>query len=256
MTCGRARRLLWPDGGPRPASAQVVDAQEHVAACAACEGFLAEMRAVGEAVRESAPREQAPIEVRERLYAALAHTRAGTEPRRRRQAGNWVLLAAVLLLTLGATLLVGRLTRQAPGDAIAALAEDHARAVGEAHITSADPIKVANWVSGHVHFGMQVPILPGASLRGARISVFDGRRSAVLEYEVDGVAMSYFVIPNDAKSAPGGSAMRFDRTVRAGYQVVSWREPGLLHAMVGNLSAAQLVTLAKACVEQAGRPAA
>jgi anti-sigma factor RsiW len=254
MTCGRARRLLWPDGGPRPASPDVIDAQEHFAACAACQGFIAEMRAVGDAVRESASREQAPAEVRDRLFAALAHARAGTPPGRRRHAGQWLLLAAaVLLVMVGTTLLAGRLTRQPPADAIAALAEDHARAVGEAHLASTDPSKVKEWLARHVHFGMQVPVLPGASLRGARISAFDGRPSAVLEYDVNGTAMSYFVIPNEPRSSDARRAMRFDQTARAGYQVVSWREPGLLHAMVGNLSPSQLVALAKACVEQVER---
>ena len=255
MTCGRARRLLWPDGGPRPAAPEVIDAQEHVAGCTACHGFIAEMRAMGEVVRESAPRDQAPAEVRDRLFAALAHARTGAPPRRRRYAGNRLLLAAAaLLVILGATLLAGRLTRQSPADTIAALAEDHARAVGEAHIASRDPAEVATWLGGRVHFAMQVPVLPGASLRGARISVFDGRRSAVLEYDVEGTAMSYFVIPNETLDSR--SPMRFDQTARAGYQVVSWREPGLFHAMVGNLPASQLVSLAKACVEQAGRAVA
>jgi anti-sigma factor RsiW len=254
--CGRARRLLWPDGGPRSASPEVVDAQEHVAGCAACRGFMREMRAVGEAVRESAPREQAPSEVRERLFAALAHARAGTEPGRGRYARNWMLLAAaVLFVTVGAPRLFDHLTGEPQSDGFTALAEDHARAVGEVHIASTDPAEVATWVGGQVHFAVQVPGLPGASLRGARMSVFDGRRSAVLEYDVNGIAMSYFVIPNDDAPDPRGP-MRFDRTARAGYQVVSWTEPGLLHAMVGNLSSSQLLTLAKACVEQAGRSAA
>jgi anti-sigma factor RsiW len=78
----------------------------------------------------------------------------------------------------------------------------------------------------------------------------------VLEYDVDGTAMSYFVIPNEPRSPDARSPMRFDQTVRAGYQVVSWRDAGLLHAMVGILSPSQLVTLAKACVEQAGRAVA
>jgi anti-sigma factor RsiW len=257
ITCGRARRLLWPDGGPRPATSDVIDAQDHVAGCTACQGFITEMRALGEAVRESAPREQAPAEVRDRLFAALAHARTGTQPRRRRHARNWLLLtAAVLLVVVGATRLADRLTRQPPPDAIAALAEDHARAVGEAHIASTDPAEVAKWVAGRVHFAMQVPVLPGASLRGARISVFDGRRSAVLEYDVKGTAMSYFVMPNERRTPDAHSPLRFDQTARAGYQVVTWREPGLLHAMVGNLSPSQLMMLAKACVEQAGRAVA
>jgi hypothetical protein len=257
MTCGRARRLLWPDGGPRSASPRVVDAQEHVTACAACQGFLREMRAVGDVVRESAPREEAPAEVRERLFAAVAHARAGAELPRRRGRDNRLLLAAtVVLVVLAAAYLGHRLTREPRSDTIAALTEDHARAVGEARIASTDRTEVARWVTGHVHFAVLVPDLPGVSLRGARISVFDGRRSAVLEYDVRGIAMSYFMVPSDDGVADARRPMRFDHTRHARYQVVSWREPGLLHAMVGNVPPTHLLRLAKACVEQAGRAAA
>jgi hypothetical protein len=257
MTCGRARRLLWPDGGPRSASPHVVDAQEHVTTCAACQRFLGEMRAVGELVRESAPREQAPAEVRERLFAGLAHARTGAEQPRHRDRGNRLLLAAtVVLAVLGAAYLAHRLTREPRSDAIAALTEDHARAVGEARIASTDRTEVGRWVTGHVNFAVLVPDLPDASLRGARISVFDGRRSAVLEYDVGGIAMSYFVVPRDDGVADAHRPIRFDHTRHARYQVVSWREPGLLHAMVGNVPPTHLLRLAKACVEQAGRSAA
>jgi anti-sigma factor RsiW len=152
--------------------------------------------------------------------------------------------------------MVGRLTRDAPVDPIAVLAEDHARAVGEARLASSRPSEVANWLARQVHFAMLVPILPGASLRGARISVLDGRRAAIVEYDVDGTALSYFVVPNESPSFDAGTPMRFEHTARMGYHVISWREPGLLHAMVGNLPEAQLMTFAKACVEQAGRDVA
>lgn len=257
MTCGRARRLLWPDGGPRPASPDVIDAQEHLARCTSCQAFIADMRAAAEAIRESAPREQAPAEVRARLFAALAHARAGMQPRRRRHARQWLFVAAAaVLIIMGGTFLADRLTRHPAADAIAVLAEDHARAVGEAHIASADPADVETWVAAQVHFAMQVPVLPGADLRGARVGVFDGRRGAVVEYDVDGTRLSYFVVPNGPATSGASRPMRFDRSARTGYHVVSWHEPGLLHAMVSNLPASQLETFAKACVEQAGRAVA
>ena len=39
--------------------------------------------------------------------------------------------------------------------------------------------------------------------------------------------------------------------VRAGYRVVAWREPGLMHALVGNLPEATLVALARLCIQKA-----
>ncbi|MGH7718662.1 MAG: anti-sigma factor family protein [Gemmatimonadaceae bacterium] len=255
MTCGRARRLLWPDGGPQVASAERIEAQEHLAGCAACQRFVREMRALGEAVREAAPREQAPGEVRSRLFAAIARARAGRQPlAKRRVARWWLAAAAVFVVALGSALTAGRLLRDAQADPISAMAEDHATALGGARVASGDPAAVTRWLAGQVHFAVYVPVLPGAQLRGARICMMDGRRGAVVEYEVDGVAVSYFVIPNGA--ADGGEPARFDHARRAGYDVVSWREPGLLHAMVGSVPRSRLVALARACVEQAGRAVA
>jgi anti-sigma factor RsiW len=256
VTCGRARRILWPDGGPRAASPEVIDAQEHLAGCAACRQFMRDMRVLGEAVRDGAPREQAPADVRGRLFTAVARARAGTHPAPRRRAhAPWLAAAAVLAVALG-TLTADRLQRDAQVDPISAIAEDHARALGRAHLGSADPAEVTRWLAEQVHFAIHVPALPDARLRGARLCVMDGRRGAVVEYEVEGVAVSYFVVPDEAEPTRDTAAARFDRATRAGYRIVSWREPGLLHAMVGNLPESRLATLAKACVEQARRAVA
>ncbi|MFN2431681.1 MAG: hypothetical protein ABR599_02465, partial [Gemmatimonadota bacterium] len=76
MSCGRARRLLWPDGGPRSSSPDVIDAQHHLAACQACQRFVREMHAIADLLHDAAPREEAPAEVRGRLFTALARARA------------------------------------------------------------------------------------------------------------------------------------------------------------------------------------
>jgi anti-sigma factor RsiW len=235
----------------------VIEAQEHLAGCVACQRFAREMRALGDVVREAAPREQAPAEVRGRLFAAVARARAGLQPTPRRRARAPWLAAAVLLVALAGALTANHLRRDGHVDLISAIAEDHARALGDTHIASADAAEVTRWLERRVHFAMHVPALPGARLLGARLCVMDGRRGAVVEYGVNGVAVSYFVVPfavpeEGAPPADAGPA-RFDRATRAGYAVVSWREPGLLHAMVGNLPESQLTTLARACVEQARR---
>jgi anti-sigma factor RsiW len=237
----------------------VIDAQEHLASCAACQQFVRDMRALGDAIREAAPREQAPAEVRGRLFAAVARARAGLQPSPRgRGRASW-LAAAVLLVALAGALTADRLRRDGPDariDPISAIAEDHATALGETRIASADPAEVTRWLERQVHFAMHVPVLPGARLLGARLCVTDDRRGAAVEYEVNGVAVSYFVVPDGARDAHSAKPPRFDRTTRVGYHVVSWREPGLLHAMVGNLPASRLATLAEACVEQARRAVA
>jgi anti-sigma factor RsiW len=256
--CGRTRRLLWPSGGPRVASPEVIDAQAHLEACPACQQFMRDMRALGDATRDVAPREYAPAEVRRRLFTAIARARTGaqdaTSGRHRRV--RWLAAAGLLLAGLAGALTADRLLRHASTDPITAIVEDHAKTLGEFRIASGDPAEVTRWLAGQVHFAVYVPVLTGAELRGARLCVLDGRRGAVVEYDVDGVAVSYFVVPYGAQPAGDATPGRFDHTRRSGYQVVSWREPGLVHAMVGNLPESRLETFAKACVAQARRAVA
>jgi anti-sigma factor RsiW len=232
----------------------VIEAQAHLAGCESCQHFMRDMRALGEAVHDAAPRERAPAEVRSRLFTAIARARAGMQPLSfRRVRPSWVAAAAVLVAIAGGAITAERLLRVAPNDPLSALVADHAGTVVGAHIVSSDPAEIGQWLARQVHFAMHVPVLPGARLRGARICIMDGRRGAVVEYEVDQMPVSYFVVPNELTHANDADVSGFDRAVRAGYRIVSWQEPGLLHAMVGDLPESRLASLAEACVEQAQR---
>ncbi len=252
-TCGRVRRLLWPDGGPRAASAELIEAQQHLAQCEACQRFVRDMRAQAEFVRGSALREQAPADVRRRLFTAVARARAGTQPSPRLVPVSWLIAAVTLLVVLGGALAVDHVARHGTLDPMTLLADDHARALGAAQITSGEPAVVSRWLAAHVDFAVVVPSLPNATLLGARLRVIDGRRGAALQYELKGVAVTYFVVPrtNVGYQPPSGAGQRFNRLTRTGYHVVAWREPGLLHAMVGSIPESQLLTLAEACIKQA-----
>ena len=215
------------------------------------------MLALGDAIHDAASREHAPPDVRGRLCSAIARARTGAQsPPRWQRRAQWLAAAVVLLIVLGSAFIVDRLLQDPYADPITAIAEDHAKALGETRITSGDPAEITRWLAGQVHFAVHVPVLPDAKLRAGRLCVLDGRRGAVVEYDVDGVAVSYFVVPVATEPAGHGAPARFDGTKRAGYRVVSWREPGLLHAMVGNLPESRLAMLAKACVDQTRRAVA
>jgi anti-sigma factor RsiW len=255
MTCGRTRRLLWPGARPRTASAEVIEAQRHLEACSVCQQFMREMLALGDAIHDAAAREYAPPDVRGRLFGAIARARTGTQQTTsgRHRRVQWLAAAVVLLIGLAGVVTADRLLRDATADPITAIVEDHARALSESRIASRDLADITRWLASQLHFAMYVPVLTGAELRGARLCVLDGQRGAVVEYEADGVTLSYFVVPYGVEPAAGATPGRFDRSRRAGYQVVSWRERGFLHAMVGNLPESRLTAFAKACVEQARR---
>jgi anti-sigma factor RsiW len=259
VRCGRARRILWPDGGPRPVTSEIVEAQEHLAECEACRKFVNDMRHMSHAIRTVAPRPHAPAELRERLLATLAQSRKDALwPRTLLRRGAWRLAAATVALVAALLWLSSPLWRYAAHEnAITALAEDHMRSLKVEGITSSDSATVAAWLTRRLSFAMHLPLFPKAELRGARLCLMDGRTGAAVEYSVDGEMVSYYVMPEAAEGAAQGAAKGAERTPtfrygsHAGYQVVVWREPGLMHALVGSLPKARLAALARYCVERA-----
>lgn len=138
MQCGHARRLLWPEQGPRAATPELAAAQTHMATCAACQQFLHEMRDMTEQLRRFAPRPQAPVAVRERVFTALARARVtgGALPTAARRRSGWMTAALLFFLACGVGLLWvtwslhdGR--DRAGHDSLSAVAEDHVRSLSD-----------------------------------------------------------------------------------------------------------------------------
>ncbi|HYD52715.1 MAG TPA: hypothetical protein VEA99_08810, partial [Gemmatimonadaceae bacterium] len=136
-------------------------------------------------------------------------------------------------------------------DPLSIIAREHARTAAAADAGAADPVALGGWLAGRVRFAVLVPALPGAALRGARVYERDGWRGAALEYDVGGIPLSYVVVPSDESGDE--EPARFHHTRRGGYGVVSWRERGLLHVLVGDFTDEELARLAKACVAQRGQ---
>ncbi len=249
MDCGEARRLLLATGGPQELTGALEAAQRHLAECAACQRFEADLRRLAAQIRDHAPRESAPLEVRERLFARLAAARAGgiraTRSRRRVAAG-----AALLLLVIWMATADWYAHRAKGTQPLVALADDHMRAVGGEGVLSSDTLVVSRWLRARLPFPVAIPLMPGLELRGARLWVTDARRGAVVEYRAPaGEAVSYYVVPvPDGRSLVPAGAVR--RASRAGYHVVAWSEPGLLHALVASLPESRLVELARLCMRE------
>jgi anti-sigma factor RsiW len=252
--CGKARRSLWPDAGPRPASAHVLAAQQHLASCAACQQFIRDMTTIRELVgRTDGAQVQAPAQVRERLFMAIARARAGTPMRARLRVPSWLAAAAVLLVAIGGALTADRWRHSDRIDLLAVIARDHSVATGETRLASGNRAEITRWVERQAHIAIYVPTLPGARLLGARLHVRDGHYGAVVEYEINGIAVSYFVVPEPMRSSGSSQVGSFMHVRRSGYQIVSWSDGEMLHAMVANLPESRLELFARACVEQALR---
>ena len=246
MPCGRARRLLWPDAGLRAVSPEVEAAERHVAGCEGCRAFLEEMRHTAAVVRDLAPRPEAPRTARNRLFQAIARARTGSSKPRHPRVAKWAGLAAAIALAASLAVVWG--SRGAAGpDPIAGLAEDHMRATRGEGLVSSDSAVVAGWLASRLPFAMDVPRLPSLELRGARLCLMDGRRGGVVEYSAAGRLVSYFVVPSwPAGRAPARGEVHV--TSRQGFHVAAWQEPGLVHALVGDLPEATLAELARLCM--------
>jgi anti-sigma factor RsiW len=250
ISCGQARRVLWPDAGPHAVTQETELAEQHVAECAECQLFLKEMTRIGRLTHELVPRAQAPREVRDRLFKAVARARTGSPALGRRRMAGWVGLAAMLAVFAGIALEWGR-RGAAPSDPLTGLAEDHMRATRGDGLVSGDSASVSRWLAARLPFAMDVPDLPGLRIRGARLCIMDGQRGGVVEYVDQGHSISYFVVPEWQSVEGPAPTSDLQSAVRAGYRLVAWREPGLVHALVGNLPEAKLVALARLCIQKA-----
>ncbi|MGI9090940.1 MAG: hypothetical protein ACR2GG_07550 [Gemmatimonadaceae bacterium] len=251
MPCGRARRLLWPEGDLHLSRPDLGAAEMHVASCMRCQRFQQQMRELPQLLNATIGPAPAPPEVRERLFTALARERAHIEPQVR--VATHRVVAAVAAVLVIAAAIAGLWTTQSGSAApqvagIMAVAEDHMRALHEESIASTDRTVLAQWLRERVAFAVQVPEIEGATLTGARLCYVNGERGAVLQYVVDGRLVSYYVMPGaEDGTAP---ASRFESEAKAGYTVVAWRRAGLTYALVGDLPRERLMTLSRRCAEQ------
>lgn len=249
VSCGQARRLLWPDEGPRSVTAEVEAAEQHAAGCDECRLFLEEMRRLARLTHDLAPRPQAPREVRDRLFQAVARARTGMPGSSTSATRRWAALAVVAMLIVGVAVEWGWRTELRP-DPVAGLVDDHVRATRGDGLVSGDSVLVSRWLAARLPFAMDVPDLPSLTLRGARLCVIKGQRGGVVEYSADGRSVSYFVVPDWHSTASPPVSGELHRAKREGYHIVSWREPGLVHALVGDLAEARLVELARLCISK------
>jgi len=246
-SCGRARRFLWPDAGPRPADKETLAARRHADSCSECRTFFAQMQAAQTAVRATAASDVTPIELREEIYARLAEARHVR--RSQRWSGPLLAAAVAVVLLLGAVLL---LRPDSPmGSLVSGIAAEHAKAVGGDRLSSSDRGEIERWLTARVAFAVHVPTFSGARLTGARICLTENGRGAVIEYAVRDHSLSYFVLPSQPHVPPMGTGLT--HAVESGYRLVVWRDTDLVHALVGAFSHEQLERLAKECIEQSLR---
>jgi hypothetical protein len=272
MNCARARAILWPSDRPQLAGDDVVEARRHVEGCPSCEraltydtGLLAAFaRLRGETL---------PVAVRERVYDAVARARAHrsgavTERSREHRRRRYQLLgagfaAAVVVAVAAAAALrdahtpVGVGVKGADVREADAFIDDYVRrAVREEHITTADVSLVARFLARELGMFVELVDMDGFEIEGAEVCLLDGHRGALVVYKRDAQILSYYVLPRR-----GGNPMApVVRTAsspagEAGATVVTWATAQAEYALVGPLSARELLDAARGAVSARRDPA-
>ncbi len=249
MDCGRTRRLLWPEAGPREATAEVVGAREHAAGCQGCRRFLDDMHRMAGRIGRDAPRPTAPAEVRDRLFKVIARARTISGPPARTARLRQMAIAGFAALLVVALSLLGYLAVRggAPegNNPLGSIVEDRLRIQKGPGLASSDSLQVAQWLAERLPFAVQVPLFPEARLTGARLLVDNRQAGAIVEYVVGGNTLTYYVLPG------GAGVPREVRLVsREGYRVASWHDAGLTHALAATLPGSRLIEYARYCMHQ------
>ena len=219
-------------------AAQAAALTAHRADCPICQAAAESLGRVRHALRAQARYHRAPDSLRARLTAQAAPRRAARAPGWRRAAVSFVAggaIAAAVMLTI--------VPSGAPGLPDQVLA-GHLRALEPGHledVISTDQHTVKPWFDGKLDFAPPVKDLKadGFPLEGGRLDYLDGRRVAAMVYGRAKHVIDLYAWPEaGADAAP--TVMERD-----GYNIVRWRQNGMVLWAVSDVERDQLVDFAR-----------
>ncbi len=193
---------------------------------------------VSATIRRKATRHVAPLELRQRIVAAVAPSVA---PERARGWG-WLQMGATLACAILATVLATQVYLE-PADT-ARVSEEvlaaHVRSLLVAHledIASSDQHTVKPWFAGKLDFSPPVNDFSsqGFPLIGGRLDYIDKRVAAALVYRRHGHVINVFVWPVRA-----ADKARVSSEVRDGFNVLAWSGAGLQFWLVSDVNSEEL----------------
>lgn len=248
MTCEEARQTCWPLRQPKLVAGRLEAARIHLETCQACQDFLAHSEVLADCY-EQLVEEKAPFELKERVFDAIAHERAGRSAERtagsagRGGFGRIVRVAAVGLIALGSGAVLTRATQNPPVEPSSAIVDDYLRrAVGQERINNSDPRMVGQWLARELGLEMPPIQFAGLDLQGAEICLLDGERGAMIRYKKDGVEVSHYLVPRRG-AEQRDPALGVARGTMP--PLVTWATESMEQALVGDLDAAELLALAR-----------
>jgi anti-sigma factor RsiW len=129
------------------------------------------------------------------------------------------------------------------------LVEDHARyQSATTEVTSSEPEVINAWFRDRVRFSVQPPRLSDSSLVGGRLCNLRGHPAALVFYRKPQTMISLFVLDGRDIELPKEHLIALEErpcfvTAERGYNVVMWKQRGLLYALVSDLRSAELLQL-------------
>ncbi len=129
------------------------------------------------------------------------------------------------------------------------LVDDHARyQSATTEVTSSEPEVINAWFRDRVRFSVQPPRLSDSSLVGGRLCSLRGRPAALVFYRKPQNMISLFVLDGRDIELPKEHLIALEErprfvTAERGYNVVMWKERGLLYALVSDIRSAELLQL-------------
>jgi len=248
MTCAEILRTqAFIDGQARDDDAAVIEA--HIAGCAECQAFVADVASLGDALRRRARRHAAPPGLRERVLRALDAEEArqaaiGADATPRRRPGFW----AGLFGGAGATAIAGALallaiTPPSPDGLVDGIADAHINALmagRQIAVVSTDHHTVKPWFAGRIALSPPVSDFAsqGYALTGGRLDHVAGAPAAVVVYQHGKHEIDLFVWADRGERLPGAG-------LRHGYHLLVWKRGDLDFAAVSDTAAPELANFVR-----------
>ncbi|MFQ5746924.1 MAG: hypothetical protein ACE5HF_06850 [Gemmatimonadota bacterium] len=255
LSCARARELLWPLNRPRGHVPEEEEAKAHVAGCDACRAFFQRDAELDRLLARQRLAAQAPAELRERLFDALARERTSrpvtVSPARPRRRPGWAAAAAIAVLAAGLVFLRGGPDRIEGGRKFA---NDYVRAtMDDMEVASLDSATIARFYMQELGHSVVPVRLAGAPMVKASVCLVNGERGSMIEYDLGGSRLAHYRIPADAS---GDGADRTDPVFSSelGLQVVRWFDGEFENALVSDVSGDRLAGLLDAFRGPASAP--